>query len=915
MSYGLSRTRAILQFFTLLFLSASVFAQSPGRLAIGGHVRPEANAANDRGRVEASLTLNDVSIFFKPSAAQEADLNTLLEQQQDPNSTNYHKWLTPEQYAARFGISDDAANRVTSWLSSQGFTNISMARGRGSVSFTGNVRAVERAFATEIHHYSVNGEMHYANASEPSVPADIGAYVLAIRGMTDFRMKPHTRVKARYTSGASGSIYVGPDDLATIYDVKPLLNSGITGAKQTIAVVGQTNIDLNDIRTFRTYFNLPPSDPIVTLVPTSRDPGVVSDDETEADLDIELAGAMARNATINFVYSTDVEVSVNYAINQNLAPVVSMSYGLCETASGSADLTSLQALARQGNAQGITWIAASGDSGAADCYQSGVRGNANGTLAVDAPASIPEVTGVGGTEFNEGSGAYWAASNDRNQSSALSYVPEVVWNDSVADGVPSSSGGGVSTFFTTKPAWQVGTGVPNDGARDVPDLSLPSSADHDPILIYSAGSFGLVGGTSCAAPAFAGMTALLNQYVVANGFQSSPGLGNMNPRLYAVASTGGVFHDITTGSNMVDGCSGVRGCSVGPVGYNAGVGYDQASGLGSVDIFNLVTAWHQTAGTVSRLQPVVTVTTSNGTVLTGDTVQVSAKVTGNGTATGTVNFVSGGVTLGSQNLTAGIASLSFPAAKLAIGFNSISAEYLGDSTFAPAAGSVTVNVNTTAAMSIQGLLNAASFRQGFSPGEIVAVFGSLLAGAAQAAAVLPLPTSLGGVTVTVNGTPCPLYFVSPSQINLQIPYSLPLGTAATLTVTYNNQSVSTDFRVSTASPGIFVDSNGAPAGFSAVGRGQTIAIYVTGVGALSPLPALGALPSGSTVSVPTQSPTITIGGEPVSTSYAFIGVPAWAIGLVQINFTIPSDAPLGAQPVVVTISGTISAGANVVVTP
>ena len=915
MSYGNSRIRAFLQYFSFLFLGVSLFAQSPGRMAIAGHMRPEANAANDRGRVAASMTLDGVSIFFKPTAAQEADLKALLEQQQDPGSPNYHKWLTPEQYAARFGVSDEAAKRVTTWLSSQGFTNISMARGRGSVSFSGNVRAVERAFATEIHHYAVNGETHYANATEPSVPADIGGSILAIRGMTDFRMRPHTKAKTRYTSGASGQIYVGPDDLATIYDVKPLLNGGITGSKQTIVVVGQTNIDLNDIRTFRTYFNLPPSDPTLTLVPTSRDPGIVSSDETEADLDIELAGAMARNAAINFVYSTDVEVSVNYAINQNLGQVVSMSYGLCETASGNADLTSLQALARQGNAQGITWIAASGDNGAADCYQSGGRGNANGALAVDAPASIPEVTGVGGTEFNEGSGAFWAAANDRNQASAVSYVPEVVWNDSVADGTPASSGGGVSIFFTTKPVWQVGTGVPNDGARDVPDLSLPSSADHDPILIYSGGSFGLVGGTSCAAPAFAGMTALLNQYVVANGFQSSPGLGNMNPRLYALATTGGVFHDITTGNNVVNGCIGVRGCTVGTVGYDAGVGYDQASGLGSVDMFNLATAWHQASGALSKLQPAVTVTAASGTVLTGDTVQVTAKVTGSGTATGTVNFVSGGVTLGSQSLSAGTASFSFPASKLTVGFNSISAEYSGDNTFAAAAGSVTVNVNTTAAMSIQGVVNAASFRQGFSPGEIVAVFGSLLAGGTQQATTVPLPTNLGGVTVTASGIPCPLYFVSPGQINLQIPYSLGLGTAATLTVTYNNQSVSTDFRVSTASPGIFTDASGAPAGFGTVRRGQTIAIYVTGVGALSPLPVLGALPSGSTVSAPTQSTTITVGGEPVSTSYAFIGVPAWAIGLVQINFTIPPDAPLGAQPVVVMISGTVSAAANVVVTP
>ncbi|MDE3196180.1 MAG: Ig-like domain repeat protein, partial [Acidobacteriota bacterium] len=704
----------------MFFICVSAFAQTANRMTLAGHMRPEAAAANDRGRVAASMTLHEMSIFFRPAASQKADLETLLREQQDPASPNYHKWLTPEQYAARFGVSDEAANKVTSWLTAQGFTDITMARGRGSVSFSGNVRAVERAFGTQIHNYLVNGETHYANASEPSMPVEIAGSVLAVHGMTDFRMRPHTKMKTRYTWGASGAIFVSPDDLATIYDVKPLLDSGINGTKQTIVVVGQTNINLDDIRTFRAYFNLPASDPILTLVPTSKDPGIVSDDETEADLDIELAGAMARNATINFVYSNDVEVSANYAINQNLAPVVSMSYGLCETASGNADLMSLQALAQQGNAQGITWIAASGDNGAADCYQSGLRGNVNGNLAVDAPASIPEVTGVGGTEFNEGAGTFWAVSNDRNQSSALSYIPEVVWNDSVIDGVPSSSGGGASNFFTTKPAWQTGPGVPNDSARDVPDISLASSADHDPILIYSGGSFGLVGGTSCAAPAFAGMTALLNQYVVTTGLQSSAGLGNMNPRLYGLASTGGVFHDITTGDNIVNGCTGVRNCTVSSVGYSAGPGYDQATGLGSVDAFNLVTAWHQTAATTSKLQSAVTVTAQTTTVPATNTVQLTVTVTGGGTPTGTVTFTSGGATLGTQTLSAKTATLTFAASKLAVGFNSISAAYSGDSNFAPSAGSTTVNVNTTTAISIQGLVNAASYRQGYAPGEIVA---------------------------------------------------------------------------------------------------------------------------------------------------------------------------------------------------
>jgi subtilase family serine protease len=212
---------------------------------------------------------------------------------------------------------------------------------------------------------------------------------------------------------------------------------------------------------------------------------------------------------------------------------------------------------------------------------------------VDVPASIPEVTGVGGTEFTEGAGKYWNGVNDANGASAFAYIPETVWNDSVADGQPAAGGGGASGLFP-KPSWQTGPGVPNDNFRHVPDVALAAAADHDGYLVYTGGSLQIYGGTSCGAPAFAGMASLINQYMVFIGAQASPGLGNINPKLYTLAqTTSGLFHDITTGNNIVTvACPPrSRSCSASPVGYSAGAGYDQTTGLGSVDTYRLVAAW------------------------------------------------------------------------------------------------------------------------------------------------------------------------------------------------------------------------------------------------------------------------------------------------------------------------------------
>ena len=256
----------------------------------------------------------------------------------------------------------------------------------------------------------------------------------------------------------------------------------------------------------------------MTLVPNTRDPGTVKGDLGEADLDLEWAGATAPQASILYVYSADVMDAVQYIIDQNLAPVLSLSYGLCEPLTLRSDILTMQSWARQANAQGMTWMNASGDSGGADCVSG--RSTSGAGLAVDSPADIPEVTGVGGTTFAEGSGQYWNPTNNANGGSATAYIPETVWNDSTP-GDPGAGGGGASTIFA-QPAWQTGLGVPNNSARNVPDIALAASPDHDGYLVYNAGQLAVFGGTSAGTPAFAGIVALLNQYLVSTGAQTVP---------------------------------------------------------------------------------------------------------------------------------------------------------------------------------------------------------------------------------------------------------------------------------------------------------------------------------------------------------------------------------------------------------
>ncbi len=706
---------------SLICASIAATAATPDRITtpvdstelkvIAGSVHRLAQPQYDRGPAAADLQLDHVLIMIRPSAEQQSDLDQLLANQQNPASANYRQWLTPESYADRFGLTTGDHAKIAAWLSAEGLTVQDSSRGRNWIAFAGSASQVSKALHTSIHTYSVNGVSHFANATEPSVPEAIAGVVAGFAGLNDFRVKSNARIvaapwgtpgSAPNDTNGSGQHALAPGDFTTIYDVKPLYAAGIDGTGQSIAIVGQSDILLSDLSTFRSEFGLAPMAPKQVLYGT--DPGYNAGDALEANLDLEWSGVIAQKATLYYVYGQDAITAWSVAVSSNFAPVISISFGGCEVDDPNSVF---RTVAQQANAQGITTLAASGDSAAAGCDLSSVTSVATSGPSVEFPSSIPEVTAVGGTMFNEGSGTYWSSTNASFGVSALSYIPEIAWNQSSLSSGIQGGGGGASTVFP-KPGWQTGPGVPADGVRDVPDLALSASL-HDPYLVNDSEYGGLiaVGGTSCATPSMAGIVALLNHYQVKQGYQKTAGLGNINPQLYRLAqSAPGAFHDVTGGSNIVPCELGTQGCVTGSFGYSSVPGYDQATGLGSVDANVLVTSWN-TAVSGTNL----TLTSSASQVTINSTVTLTATVTsatGQGTPTGTVSFLGYAVPLGSATLAPvnGVptASVTFQAWMLGKGPSYIYATYSGDGAFSGAGGTVKILVTLPTAVNVAAVV-------------------------------------------------------------------------------------------------------------------------------------------------------------------------------------------------------------------
>lgn len=720
--------------------------------AVAGSVHWLASAANDRGEAEPDFAIDHALLLIRPSDEQQAELDRLLRDQRNPASADYQRWLTPEEYADRFGLTPGDQSKIVAWLTAEGLTVHEASRSRNWVAFSGSAGRISKVFRTSIHRYSVGGTNHFANATSLSVPAAVAHMVGGFGGLNDFVGRSNARVVAApdFTSGANH--FLAPADFSTIYNVGPLAAAGYDGTGQRIAVVGQSDIDPADIAAFRSRFGLPPSAP--QLIPFGADPGF-NGAQIESNLDIEWAGALAPKATIRYVYSTNAFSAILYAVSINAAPILTVSFGICETDAP----TVYGSVVQQANAQGMTVLVAAGDAGGSGCDFQGDLPVATHGPGVSFPANLPGVTAMGGTMFNEGSGTYWGTKNASNGGSVLSYVPEVAWNESNATGL-GAGGGGASVLYA-KPDWQTGPGVPADGARDLPDLAL-SSAGHDAYLIVYQGALAAVAGTSTAAPSMAGILGLLNQYVVKQGIQKTAGLGNINPQLYRLAqSHAEAFHDITSGDNKSPCEQGSPGCLTGSLGYAAGPGYDLATGLGSIDANALFAAWGDAQSPVS-----VTLTPSASKVTLNDTFTLTATVaaaTGTGVPTGQVSFALLQQTLGTAQLAtvAGVqtATVNVPAWRLGSGTVSVTAVYAGDGAFSGGAASSKIQVTLpttagTAAIAVTVSDPVYSFQTG-TPQPTWQAFVTLseLAGA---------PAQITGFTVDGAAQPLAQYFPSPN---------------------------------------------------------------------------------------------------------------------------------------------------------
>ncbi|HEX4651526.1 MAG TPA: Ig-like domain repeat protein [Granulicella sp.] len=716
-------------------------------VTLTGNTHPLARAAYDQGALAVSTPLNRMQLVLARSAQQEAALKQLLDQQQDRGSSSFHQWLTPQSFGATFGPSDRDLSTVTAWLAAQGFTGIHVSAGRTIVEFSGTAGSVNTAFHTAMHRYMVNGQQYFANASDPRIPAALTPVVAGVASLNNFAQRPAlssstlplvrdnktgaiTRaalpatsssaataaVHANYTTPISPgqSIYaVTPGDLATIYNITPLGTpaSGINGTGQSIAVVGDSDINISDFLSFRNLFGLPigtATGPTQTqylnLIYNGADPGITAD-EIKGDADTQWAGAVATNATIDYVVSQTTtimqgsDLSAQYIVDNNVAPVLVDSFNNCEANAGAAYNSFINNLWEQAAAQGITAVVSAGDNGSAGCDVVGST-TATGGLAVNATASTPYNVAVGGTDFPGG----WNPTNNPDHSSVSGYLPETAWNDNVTGSqiigpIVSGGGGGVSSCATgapasgttastcagyARPSWQTGvTGLPTPTFRDVPDVSLFAGdgaygafyfvCQQDAVTIGGtpctvgtpSTDFVGAGGTSISAAAFAGMIALVNQSVAAAQPTPSGGQGNVNYTLYALAAAqqnagtactstgppanGCVFNDITTGTNQMPCATGALDCSgtspAGPVlsGYATTPGYDLATGLGSVNAANLVNQWGsvsykstQTSLMLNGVSGDATLTIAHGASVTAAGTVISPSP---GTPTGQVAIV------------------------------------------------------------------------------------------------------------------------------------------------------------------------------------------------------------------------------------------------------------------------------------
>ena len=784
------------------------------RVTVKGTVSPLLKASVDNGRMVAGQNLGKMVLMLSPTADQEQAAADLIVAQHDSSSPSFHKWLTPAQYGQQFGVAADDAAKVQQWLQGQGLTVHEVAQSRRFIVFSGTAGQVEQAFSTEMHTYTYKNNKFVANSAEVQIPAALAQVVKGVVRLHGDPRSPALKIGEKYHVNrktgkieVSGGIHaLAPSDFAEIYNLKPLYAAGIDGTGQTIAIVSRSSlVDMNygvnglqDIHDFRSVMGLPENDP--EMIVNGDDPGVLSFDDTiEALLDVTWAGAVAPGAHIKVVasqsnFADGVDVSAAYIVDHNLAPVMSTSFGGCEQNLGTVGNAFYNALWQQAAAQGITSFVSSGDNGGAGCDSQSSGLFASNGVAVNGLASTPYNVAVGGTQFDDvdNQDAYWSITGDPvTYQSALSYIPEMVWNESTSDPFYTSlwaGSGGVSTVYA-KPAWQTATGVPNDGKRDLPDISL-AAAIHTPYVLCFEGScsnpdaiyVNSVGGTSASSPSAAGIMALVLQKL---GGQPQ---GLANYVFYRLASKAGVYHDIIKGSNKVPDTSGQF-----TVGYDAGPGYDLATGLGSFDANALVTNWAAASSASGSTTTLALGTGQATTVVHGTPIAFKAKVSCSGAGckatTGEVALVatsdsgdvagigSAALTPASPNSTANISSPEVPG-----GTYGVSARYSGDGKYyASTSNSLNVTVTPEASQTLMGgvssgyLFNDAPISVGY--GEPIPLWIAVAGNSG-----FGHPT--GQVSLLVDGNP-----TNPTASDFQSPSSLTLNYGEKATVFGNGKTL------------------------------------------------------------------------------------------------------------------------------
>jgi hypothetical protein len=881
-------------------------------ITLQGNVHPMARGDFDKGVVRGEMLLEQMVLELEPSAAQQTALDALVEAQHDSGSPLYQQWMTAQEYGTRFGVSAGDLAKITGWLEGHGFRVEQIPAGNRLVIFSGTAGQVEETFHPAMHVYEVDGVVHVANALDPQIPEALAGVVGGVVSLHDFRRQGQSTARKaiaeaspEYTAGSTN--YLFPADWATIYDLNSLYAASVTGKGTSIAIVGRSNIVLSDVALFRAAAGLAANLPTVVLVSTN--PGLLSGDQDESTLDVEWSGATAPGATVKFVVGTSsattdgVDLSAQYIVNHDVATVMSTSYGSCEQDMGATELAFYNGLWQQAAAEGISAFVSSGDAGAAGCY-SGSAAKAAGT-GVNGLCSSQYSTCVGGTEFNEGSSSakYWSATNNSStEASALSYIPEKVWNESASVAGGSglwSSGGGASVVYP-QPTWQMGVSgtAPANGMRAVPDIAM-SAAGHDGYIIVENGSFYSIAGTSAASPSFAGVMALLVQS------KGGKGQGSANPGLYALAGNStGPFHATPSGNNSVPGVSGFTA---------SGGTYNLATGLGSVDGAALVNEWGS-APTTTGVDFAMSESASSGTAKAGGTATFTVSVTESGSGKSSVALtaksVSGvAVSISPASIAAGTAATVTLSVGATVAAGAQTVTVTGTDATGTQSVSYALTVSAPPTMTLTAGSTAVTMTQGTSaPVSFTVGTGGSFTGNVSLS-LSGLPT---GVTATWSANPLSVASGSATTtLTLAASASTAVG-SSTLTVTGSGDGVTATSKVTlqvTQAPSFTLTAAPTTASMQSIG---STTVTITATPASGAAVASGA--SGSSISVASGLPK----GVTASWSSASVtatGAVAWTLTLTGSSTAVSGTATLGLSSKIAPKTGaTVAASASLPLT-